>query len=174
MKASTYNILGTAGYHSEAVERLRSPGDCVIVERGGVTRQLVMKCPDGCGEIISVNLDRRSGPAWRLYHRRGKWSLFPSIDKPSGCESHFILSHGRIIWSDSDWYDDDFISEKLSDVQRSLAQDHMTSFIEIADRLDAIPWDMLLACKVLVRRGVAEEGNGTLLGHFQLKSGDET
>src|SRR5580658_7577622 len=93
MRASTYNVLGTAAYHGEAAERLKTPGDCVIVGRGGVTRQLVMKCPDGCGEIVSVNLDRRSGPAWRLYDRGGTFSLFPSIDKPSGCQSHFILSH---------------------------------------------------------------------------------
>jgi len=170
MRASAYNVLGTASYHSEAVEWLRAPGDCVIVERGGVTRQLVMKCPDGCGEIISVNLDRRSGPAWRLYHRRGKWSLFPSIDKPTGCESHFILSRGRIIWSDSDWYRDDWVSEEIDDVRRSLNESHMTSYVEIADRFDAIPWDILRACRALVQRGLAEEGRGKLFGHFRLKA----
>jgi hypothetical protein len=45
MRASTYRVLGTAAYHSEAADRLRSSGDCVIVERGGVTRQLVNKVP---------------------------------------------------------------------------------------------------------------------------------
>src|SRR5579863_6842360 len=118
MRSSTYKILGTVAYHSEAVDQLRSPGDCVIVERGGVTRQLVMKCPDGCGEIISVNLDRRAGPAWRLYKRRGLWSLYPSIDKPEGCESHFILSYGKIVWTDSDWDNADWESEKIDDAKR--------------------------------------------------------
>jgi Family of unknown function (DUF6527) len=172
-RATAYTILGTVLYHSEAAERVRTPGDCVIVERGGVQRQLVMKCPDGCGEIISVNLDRRSGPAWRLYYRRGKWSLFPSIDKPSGCESHFILAHGRIIWSYSDWYDDS-ISERLDEVRHSLTHDRMTSFVEIADRFDAIPWDVLTACRALVRRGLAEEGTGRLSAHFQLTTDDPT
>jgi hypothetical protein len=111
----------------------------VIVERGRVTRQLVMKCPDGCGEVISVNLDRRSGPAWRLYNRRGIWSLFPSIDKSEGCASHFILSYGRVIWTDSDWESIDWGSEKIEDVKRRLAGGEMTSYVKIADKLDAIP-----------------------------------
>jgi Family of unknown function (DUF6527) len=170
MRASTYKILGTAGYHSEAVERLRSPGDCVIVERGGVIRQLVMKCPDGCGEVISVNLDRRSGPAWRLYMRRGNWSLFPSIDKPEGCASHFILSYGKVIWTDSDWESTDWESEKIEEVKRYLAGREMTSYVVIADELDAIPWDVLRACRTVVRQGLAVEGNKHLRGHFRLKA----
>jgi Family of unknown function (DUF6527) len=67
----------------------------MIVEREGVMRQPVVQCPDGCGEILSVNLDRHSGLAWRLHNRRGSWSLYLSIDKPTGCESHFILSYGK-------------------------------------------------------------------------------
>jgi hypothetical protein len=172
MRAKIYNILGTSERHSEAVERLKAPGDCVIVERGGVTRLLVMKCPDGCGEVISVNLDRRSGPAWRLYRRRGIWSLYPSIDKPSGCESHFILSRGKIIWTDADWYYDDSVLEKVEDIRRYLAGREFTSYVEIADHLDAVPWDTLLGCRVLVKRGEAVEGREDLRGHFQLKGID--
>jgi hypothetical protein len=169
MKATTYNVLGSAPYHSEAVERLRAPGDCVIVERGGVIRQLVMKCPDGCGEIISVNLDRRSGPAWRLYKRRGKWSLYPSIDKPTGCESHFILSYGKIIWTDSDWANADWEADKVDDVKRYLSGRDMTSYVEIAEHINAIPWDVLRACKTLVRQGLAEQSKKDLIGYFRLK-----
>jgi hypothetical protein len=169
MRARSYNVLGTAAYHSEAVEKLRAPGDCVIVERGGVTRQLVMKCPDGCGEVISVNLDQRSGPAWRLYSRRGVCSLYPSIDKPSGCESHFILSHGKVIWADSDWYYDDAVIEKLEPVRSYLVGRGMTHYVEIADHLDALPWDILLACRALVRGGLAKEGAKDARGYFELE-----
>jgi hypothetical protein len=168
MRASTYKVLGTVERHSDAVERLKSPGDCVIVERGGVQRLLVVQCPDGCGEIISVNLDLRSGPAWRLYNRCGSWSLYPSIDKPTGCESHFILSRGKIIWTDSDWYLDASILEKLDDIKRYLAGRSMTSYAEIADHLDAVPWDILLGCRLLVKRGLATEGVKRLRGHFEL------
>jgi hypothetical protein len=168
MRAATYKILATVERHSNAVERLKSPGDCVIVERGGVKRLLVLQCPDGCGEIVSVNLDRRSGPAWRLYHRRGLWSLYPSIDKLSGCESHFILSQGKIIWSDSDWYYDEPVLEKLDDIRRYLAGRPMTNYTVIADHLDVLPWDILLGCRLLVRRGLAKEGEKQLRGHFEL------
>ena len=172
MRAATYKILGTAAYHSEAVEQLRAPGDCVVVERGGVTRQLVMQCPDGCGEVISVNLDRRSGPAWRLYKGRGLWTLYPSIDKPTGCKSHFILSYGKIIWTDSDWGAAEWASEKLDDVRRYLAGRGMTSYNEIAELFDSIPWDVLRACRALVAQGMAEEGRKALIGYFQLKTPD--
>ena len=174
MRAKTYNVLGAAAYHSEAAEQLRSPGDCVLVERGGVLRQLVMQCPDGCGEIISVNLDSRGGPAWRLYKRRGKWTLFPSIDKPEGCASHFILSYGRIIWTDSDWDSTDWESEKVEDVKRYLTGRAMTSYVAIADKLDAIPWDVLRACRTLMRKGLAEEGRLNLKGYFRLTDRGET
>jgi hypothetical protein len=168
MRASTYRVLGTVERHSDAVERLKSSGDCVIVERGGVQRLLIVQCPDGCGEIISVNLDRRSGPAWRLYNRRGLWSLYPSIDKPSGCESHFILSYGKIFWTDADWFFDDSVLDKLDDIKRYLAGRPMTGYAEIADHLDALPWDILLGCRALVRQGLATEGTGRMRWHLNL------
>ena len=125
-------------------------------------RQIVIQCPDGCGEVLSINVDRRSGPAWQLYKRRGSWTLYPSIDKPTGCESHFILSYGTVIWTDADWENTDWEAEKVTDVRRYLAGRDMTSYVEIAERLDAIPWDILRACGALVRQGVAEEGRGKL------------
>ena len=169
MKASTYKVLGTVAHHSEAVQRLHSPGDCAIVERGGVQRQLVMKCPDGCGEIISINLDQRSGPAWRLYHRHGLWSLFPSIDRSSGCESHFILWNGKVIWSESDWPQPDWLMERIDDVKGYLKGRGMTDYVEIADHIGLVPWHVLRICRMLVRQDLAEEGAKHLRGNFQLK-----
>jgi hypothetical protein len=132
-----------------------------------------MKCPDGCGEIVSVNLDRRSGPAWRLYKRRELWSLFPSVDKPAGCGSHFILSYGKIIWMDSDWSNTDWDSTRLEDVKRYLEGRGMTSYVEIAEHLDAIPWDTLRTCRTLVREGLAEEGREDFRGSFRLCKSEE-
>src|SRR5205823_167273 len=95
MKVTTFNMLGVVARYSEAAPLLQKPGDCAVVEREGVRRQIVIACPDGCGETLSINLDPRSGAAWRLYQRRGRWSLFPSIDKTAGCRSHFILWGGH-------------------------------------------------------------------------------
>lgn len=172
MKTSTYKVLPTAARYADAAASVDNPGDCAIVERAGVRRQLVMRCPDGCGEILSVNFDARSGPAWRLYKKRGTWSLFPSIDKTSGCLSHFILLHGRILWCDS--LDDDEGGNEAVEIgpERILAalrHGHPAGFVQIADELEELPWDVLTACRSLRRRGVLEEGTGKQRGIFSVK-----
>jgi hypothetical protein len=98
MKASRYTILGVAPNYASAAVMLVNHGDRAAVERAGTQRQIVIHCPDGCGEVLSKNLDKRSGPAWRLYKRHKVWSLFPSIDRTTGCLSHFILWRGHILW----------------------------------------------------------------------------
>jgi hypothetical protein len=82
---------------------LNEPGDAVLVRRG-VLRSMVMSCPDGCGEVLTVNLDGRAGKAWRHYARGDDVSLFPSVWRDSGCESHYILWRSRIYWCD--WGDE--------------------------------------------------------------------
>jgi len=173
MKTSTYNLLAFVGRYAEAADSVRNPGDCAIVERGGVRRQLVMRCPDGCGEVLSVNLDARSGPAWRLYKKRGLWSLFPSIDKTSGCLSHFILWNGRVLWCSGLGEDEDsndpieISSDRILVVLRNR---HTASYVQIADELDEVPWDVLVACRSLARGGVLEEGIGKQRGTFSAKA----
>jgi hypothetical protein len=44
----------------------------------------------------------------------------------------------------------------------------MTSYTEIADHLNAVPWDVLLGCRLLVKRGLVREGEKRLRGHFEL------
>src|SRR5579863_9197467 len=143
MKSFIYNMQGTVERYAEASRRVNSSGDCAIVVRGGVNRQLVLRCPDGCGEILSVNLDARSGPAWRLYKKRGLWSLFPSIDRTSGCLSHFILLHGHVLWcgAEEEEYPYDVPVEVASDRLLAVLRDRQpTGFFEIAEMLDEIPW----------------------------------
>ncbi|MGH6810785.1 MAG: DUF6527 family protein [Methylocella sp.] len=172
MKALSYKILTTVARYAEAAASIGNPGDCAIVERGGVHRQLVMRCPDGCGEILSVNLDGRSGPAWRLYKKRGVWSLFPSIDRPSGCLSHFILWHGRVLWCsalDGDEGGDQLIEINSEQILAILCDGRSASFVQIADKLDELPWDVLTVCRSLARRGILEEGTGKQRGIFSVK-----
>jgi hypothetical protein len=89
-RAQTLSLRGTVDHRHEADERLRDLGEAVLVRRG-VDRSLTMLCPDGCGETLTVNLDRRTGPAWRLYVEGQAVSLFPSVWRNSGCRSHFIV-----------------------------------------------------------------------------------
>jgi hypothetical protein len=45
----------------DAASNAAKPGDCAVVERAGVRRQLVVCCPNGCGDLLSINFDPRSG-----------------------------------------------------------------------------------------------------------------
>lgn len=172
MNASAYKVLATVARYAEAAGTVANPGDCAIVERAGVSWQLVMRCPDGCGEILSVNLDARSGPAWRLYKKRGAWSLFPSIDRTSGCLSHFILWNGRVLWC-SGLEDDEgggglivIIAERILETLHNGRSAH---FVQIAEELDDVPWDVLAACRSLARQGILDEGTGKQRGIFHIK-----
>lgn len=177
MKATQYRVLGTVERYSEALGRLKSAGDVAIVVRQDRQRQLVMRCPDGCGDVLSINLDPESGPAWRLYRRRGSWSLFPSIDRSTGCLSHFILSRGRILWIDWDSYcsseHDAEFEERRQRIMSLLVSRERASFVELADELDEVPWDVLDACRRLVRDKTLEEGWGKERGTFWMRRATE-
>jgi len=69
---------------------------CIAIIERGVPRWAVFRCPDGCGELVSVNLDSRAGPHWRLVRERDTITLIPSVWRESGCRSHFIIWKNRV------------------------------------------------------------------------------
>jgi hypothetical protein len=148
-----------------ADEVLKAPGEAVLVRRG-VLRSMVMACPDGCGEVLTVNLDGRTGKAWRYYERGDEVSVFPSVWRDTGCKSHFILWRSRIYWCDWNEELDVPMAEVISQVEGSLS-DQFQSYTTVADRLDFVPWAVLSACSRLRRDGRAVEGDGRLRGHFK-------
>lgn len=172
MKILTFSVAGTAGRYAEAAALVKRPGDCAIVERTGVCRQILVSCPDGCGDTLSINLDPASGPAWRLYQRRGSWSLFPSIDRPTGCLSHFILWSGRILWCEPNSYDEEpeLVEELESQIAEVMRPGQTISFVAIAQQLNDVPWDILRCCRQMVRDGVLVEGTGPQQANFTLKT----
>jgi hypothetical protein len=138
-----------------------------MVERE-VLRSLVMPCPDGCGEILTINLDPRSGPAWRLYRERRGTSLFPSIWRSSGCESHFIVWRSAIYWCGPD--EGTALEDENIDLEARVSgalTDSLVPYTEIADQLSEVPWSILVACERLVARGAAERGKGGNRGSFK-------
>lgn len=141
---------------------LKTAGDAVLVQRGR-PRSLVIACPDGCGEVLAVNLDQRSGKAWRIYGKGDALSLSPSVWRDGGCESHFIVWRGHILWcnrfeyeNQEPLYDDALETEVLE----ALSTVRFQSPQEIADQLNEIPWDVMGAARNLVIRGLAEYGDG--------------
>jgi hypothetical protein len=167
MKATSYRVLSAACHYAEAASLVVNPGDCSVVDRGGVKRQLVIRCPDGCGEVLSINLDSRSGPAWSLYQKRGTWSLYPSIDRPNGCLSHFILWRGRILWCDGSDDDDEAPDSNLISRIKDLFETRESAhYSDLSRELDEIPWEVLAACRSLVNEGRLHEGEKKQRGNF--------
>jgi hypothetical protein len=169
------NFRGIVPTGSDAAALLNAAGDAVLIERGR-PRNLVLVCPCGCGERFPINLDSRAGPAWRLYGDPNEGlSIFPSVWRENGCESHYIVWRGKIYLFgryDSDLEDttgDETFNTLLESVHDRLPLLTLKSFREIADELRLIPWDVLVACRHLVRDGIAQEGRDKLKGHFGRK-----
>lgn len=60
-----------------------------------------MKCPCGCGRIIELPIIDEASPRWDIeINSKNQVSLHPSVFLKIGCESHFWLKNGKIIWCD--------------------------------------------------------------------------
>lgn len=147
---------GTVERFSETGPLLKSPGDYVLIVRG-VPRSIVMQCPDNCGEVITINLDRRSGPAWRIFESQRSLTIYPSVSRPTGCKAHFIVWNNRVVWCDGndtlEW-DDLSLVARVRAALPAIGYPHK-HFEEIASELGAIPWEVLWACRHLERAGAA-------------------
>jgi len=152
---------------------LKKTGDAVIVDRHG-PRWLILMCPCGCGEEFPINLDSRAGPAWKLYKsQRTGLSLYPSVWRESECKSHYIIWRNKIFLFkhyEEDFYDTSQNEESLQlihAVREQLSINGFISFYDIAEVIDEIPWDVLMACRRLVREGFAKEGRDKQRGSFR-------
>lgn len=163
-RASRIAMKGEVTHRHLAEEMLKAPGEAVLVRRG-VLRSMVMSCPDGCGEVLTVNLDSRAGKAWRYYDRGGDVSIYPSVWRDTGCESHFILWRSRIYWCDWNEELDIPMAQVIVQVRDALPT-QLESYTVLAERLDLVPWAVLSACGKLQREGSALEGKNKLRGHF--------
>ena len=156
-RAKKIDYFGTVARNSEATRLLTKSGDCAVVHRG-LARSVVMSCPDGCGSILTINLDRRSGKTWGLYLRKEKLTIFPSYWREDGCCCHFILWQNQILWCDlHERFKTPDVSSLHSTVLAQLSVDSYISYKTIADEIDEIPWDILWSCRCLVGKGLAIE-----------------
>jgi|SRR5579862_1265242 len=175
MKADHLSLKAKVASRAGASDFLKNPGDAVIVDRQG-PRWLILSCPCGCGAELPINLDRRAGPAWRLYASAKKGiSVYPSVWRDTDCKSHFIIWRNKIFMMgvrDDEFWDEDTESsrtelDKL--VLSRLLRDRQQSAEQISDQLPgSIPWDVLMSCRRLSWRGLAVEGQGSSLGRFKL------
>lgn len=164
MKTLPLNLKAVVESRADVGTLLSWAGDAVIVQRGQ-PRWMMLKCPCGCGEDVPINLDRRAGKAWRYYGGEGRGvTLFPSVWRDTGCQSHFIVWRGRILLLDAYGEDEASLLPGLLDlvqrVRSAWPSRAMVSYVEVADQMGEIPWDILEACRHLVREGVLIEGSG--------------
>ncbi|MBZ9852078.1 hypothetical protein LB565_29300 [Mesorhizobium sp. CA14] len=164
-KSYAVQFKGTVERQSEAISLVERPGDVVLVERG-VPRAFVMKCPDGCGDVLTVNLDSRAGPAWRFYQREDGLTLFPSVWRDTGCGAHFIVWDDTIHWTNDSWALRR--DPSLEAAVEACLTDELVSFVDIAAALDEVPWSVLDACRSLVDGGRAIEGAEPNRASFRL------
>lgn len=167
-RASRLNFKGEVEHRYKADALLDGPGAAAAVKRSGVLRSLVMACPDGCGDVLTLNLDRRAGRAWRLYRQRDQISLYPSVWRDTGCESHFIVWRSVILWCDYEPIEDED-DELTSRVLEQLTSEFI-AFGDIADRMNEVPWPVLAACERLVSSGKAQRGIGKQRECFRLRA----
>ncbi|MHB1701030.1 MAG: DUF6527 family protein [Acidobacteriaceae bacterium] len=156
-----------------ADEHLQAPGDAVLIARD-TPRWLLLKCPCGCGEQIPVNVDKRADKAWRLYRGANRsLTLFPSVWRDTGCKSHFVIWRNRILMFGLDRVSGE---EPVEEVDiRSLAirvieawpTTGLVSYVDVADSIGEIPWDVQEACRALVKSKHLAEGTGRQRGMFR-------
>ncbi len=77
---------------TEGMEASRDHRVLALVTSVKKPKWLLFTCPCGCGELLRISLSRAIRPTWRIrLGRDGKVSLYPSIDRDSGCRAHFFL-----------------------------------------------------------------------------------
>lgn len=161
-------VKGQVERRHEADDLTTAPGDAAVVVRGR-ERSIVIACPDGCGERLTINLDPAAGPAWRLYRTRRGLTLYPSVWRESGCKSHFIVWHNALIWCDR--WEEGNVEPPPTDLDlpqrvRAALTPEPRPYVEIAAKVGEIPWEVLRACRMLARSGQAREGAGARVGWF--------
>lgn len=102
-------LISVAGQADARAAIFREPAALVRVHRD-VDRALVFKCPSGCGDVLSINLDSRAGPAWQLRITKRGVTLMPSVWRTHGCGAHFVLWNSTVWWcrfeDDYEWPDE--------------------------------------------------------------------
>lgn len=89
---TAYSKVAVVRTQAEAFKILSEENAIVLIEGQHGFKLAQFKCPCGCSETLRINLSRSAGAAWRYrLDRSGRCSLYPSVDRTSGCYSHFML-----------------------------------------------------------------------------------
>lgn len=158
VKTNSVRMVGQVERYADSLRLLKNPGEYVIVDRG-VPRSVVMSCPEGCGDTITLNLDKRAGRAWGIYGDRKRLSMYPSVWRNNGCRAHFILWAGKILWCMIEDYPRPMVERSvIEEVRRHLPLARYVYYEDLAVEANLNPWEVLWACDELVAKGAASRG----------------
>lgn len=167
--ARRIRFRGTGEYREDAEPLLQIAGDVAGVVRVR-PRSILIKCPDGCGDTLVINLDPRAGKAWQLDERRNTMTLYPSVWREDGCGSHFIVWRDHLLWCGrfesgnvEPTYDPALEELVYSETSEALAR----TAHEIATVLNEVTWDVSRVLRNLVSRDLVEEEKGEPRGRFR-------
>lgn len=150
-------VIRTVESRSELSGHPLKPGEAILVARG-LPRWLILGCPDGCGDALPINLDPRSGKAWRFVKKRGRITLYPSIWRDTGCQSHFVIWDSKI-WLFGTTFEisesEERSTRELEAAVLALLRAHPSSYRSVeslAEELHISPWQIWNVCRALQRR----------------------
>lgn len=75
-----------------------SAGVVYLVGEGAGFWCMLLVCPCGCGELISLNTLSSVRPHWRVRTDADTVSIWPSVHRTRGCRSHFFITRSRVEW----------------------------------------------------------------------------
>lgn len=83
----------------EDLPEVLEPWRLYLVGEDGINWAAAFLCPCGCRAIIQLSLIPHDKPSWRATTSRGRITLHPSVWRVTGCQSHFFIREGKLIWS---------------------------------------------------------------------------
>jgi hypothetical protein len=94
--------------------------------------------------------------------------------RETGCGSHFIIWRDQISLLSQYEEETDFAAvppddgtvELMGVIREQLPDEGLVSFWDLAEKVHAVPWEVLTLCRDLVRSGFAHEGKGEGRGSF--------
>lgn len=70
-----------------------------ILNEGLIDEAIYFMCPCGCDSKIELNLLKDSSPLWNYnINNQKQITISPSVWRKIGCESHFFIRYGKILW----------------------------------------------------------------------------
>jgi hypothetical protein len=81
---------------------LLEPKTIYAVGADGHLWHLAFACPCGCGTPVALNVLPDDEPRWSFEDDRGTPTIVPSVERRTGCRSHYFITRGQVRWVGAD------------------------------------------------------------------------